>query len=134
MTLLSFLLPVVMFFSGNPAPQNTQAVEQTGTWKITYFYKNDMDLTKRFNDFTFEFRGGLKFAALKNGTEVEVGTWKKEKDDGKDEIDIEFKTTPLLKAISDDWDIATMTADKIELEDVDAKSISKDVLRFEKVK
>lgn len=126
----------------NPS-DNTAQIEditntaETGDWIITYFYDTDSEETSNFNGYTFTFGSSGTLTAT-NGTNTYTGTWSvtdsNSNDDSSDDIDfnIFFSSPPNFEELSDDWDIISYTATKIELIDVSGGNGGTDYLTFEK--
>src|SRR5688572_5827592 len=98
-----------------------------GQWRITYFFDTDSDETSHFEDYAFDFESDNTVTAT-NGTNNYSGTWSvthdhSSPDDNNDEFeDIDFNISFLTPAdfeeLSEDWEIISQSADKIELRHV----------------
>jgi hypothetical protein len=101
------------------------------TWKVSYFFENNIDETSSFSTFSFAFNSDGSVEAT-NDLFTETGTWRYEDssndssdDDGIDndeELVILFATNSVLDELSDDWHITSATASKIELYDISGGS------------
>lgn len=127
--------------SSNPQPVIDAAT--AGEWKITYFYDTDHEETNHFTNFTFTFGSGSVLTAT-NGTDTYTGTWSvtdshsgSDDDSGHNSDDLDFNigfTSPAnFIELSDDWDILSYSANKIELIDISGGNGGTDYLTFEKV-
>lgn len=128
--------------AANPQPVINAAA--SGTWKITYFFDTDTDETTHFNNYTFTFGSGNVLTAT-NGANTYTGTWSVTNDHSNSNDDssshssndldfnIMFATPANFAELSDDWDIVSYSANKIELIDVSGGNGGTDYLTFEKV-
>lgn len=120
-------------------------VAQSGTWRITYFWDTDEDETSNFTGYVFTFNTDGTLIAVKGNTTVN-GTWSvvddsgnsSSDDDGNSTDDDDFNILFSVPAssdfddLNDDWDIISVTANKIELIDVSGGNGGTDFLTFEK--
>lgn len=110
---------------------------ESGNWIITYFYDTDSDETSDYNGYTFTFENSGTLTAT-NGTNTYTGLWSvtnsNSNDDSSNDIDfnIFFASPPDFEELSDDWEIITYNASKIELTDVSGGNGGIDFLTFEK--
>ncbi len=111
-----------------------------GTWKITYYFDDNIDETSNFASYTFTFnQGGTVNAA--NDLFAENGTWTYEDssndstdDDGienDEELILTFPNSILFDEISEDWHITSATTNEIVLYDVSGDGTT-DFLTFTK--
>lgn len=130
----------------NPTNNNATAVANTaqqGTWRITYFYDTDHEDTAHFTNYTFTFaQNGVLTAA--NGTNTYTGSWSVTNDhDGDDDdsgnhssndvdFNVFFSSPNDFAELSEDWDIVTYNANRIELIHVSGGNGGTDHLVFEK--
>lgn len=126
-------------------PQNLQAINnvnqsvQQGDWRITYYFDTDSDETSRFTNYTFTFGSGNVLTAT-NGTNTYTGTWlvtnsNSSNDDNPDsdlDFNIAFSSPASFQELTDDWDIVSYTATRIELIDISGGNGGTDHLVFEK--
>lgn len=130
--------------NGSSAEQVT-ATAQSGSWRITYFWDTDKDETNHFTGYVFTFNTDGTLVAVKGNTTVN-GTWSVTDDSGNsssdddgnstndDDFNILFSVpaTSDFDDLNDDWDIISVTANKIELTDVSGGNGGTDFLTFEK--
>jgi hypothetical protein len=132
------------------ADTNTSTAEQvanvakSGTWRITYFYDTDQEETSNFNGFGFTFAESGAIVAV-NGSTTVTGTWSitdnsgsSTDDDGSssdndNDFNIFFSSPDTFQDLSDDWDIVSISSDKIELIDVSGGNGGTDYLTFTKM-
>ncbi|MFT3795891.1 hypothetical protein [Flavobacterium sp.] len=112
---------------------------QQGNWRITYYFDTDSDETSRFSSYTFSF-GSDNVLTASNGSNTYTGSWSitdsHSSDDDNPHSDLDFNiafSNPAAFAeLTDDWDIVTQTASKIELIDISGGNGGTDHLIFEK--
>lgn len=132
------------------ADTNTSTAEQvanvakSGTWRVTYFYDTDQEETGNFSGFSFTFNEDGTLVAV-NGTTTVTGTWSitdnsgsSSDDDGSssdndNDFNIFFSSPDTFQDLSDDWDIVSISSDKIELIDVSGGNGGTDYLTFTKM-
>ncbi len=121
--------------NADPAPA-VEVVTQ-GTWTVTNFVDDGVDKTADFAAYTFTFNNNNVIAVNGNGETIS-GTWSIVSDDDYDtpedsnlDFNIFFQTPTAFRVLNEDWDIATYTATRIELQDLDDDGPS-DYLVFEK--
>lgn len=109
-----------------------------GTWRITLFNDSGTVETSNFTGYNFTFGAGNVLTAVNGGTTV-TGTWSVTSDNSHDDSpsnDLDFNiafTTPVNFAdLTDDWNIVSYTATKIELIHVSGGGGGTDYLTFEK--
>lgn len=129
----------------NSAQQVTTVMTEGGSWKITYFWDTDKDETNNFTGYVFNFNSDGTLVAVK-GSNTVSGTWSvvddsnnsSNDDDGNSTDDDDFNiffsvpTTSDFDDLIDDWDIISVSANKIELTDVSGGNGGTDFLTFEK--
>ena len=111
----------------------------SGTWRVTYYFDTDTDETNHFTGYNFTF-GGSNVLTATNGTNTYTGSWSVINDDSSDDdnpsgdldFNILFSSPANFADLSDDWDILSRTATKIELIDVSGGNGRTDYLTFEK--
>jgi hypothetical protein len=128
--------------SSNAKIEEVENVSASGQWRITYFEDSGNDETGKFGGYIFEFDSGNALTAT-NGSSNPSGTWSVVDDDrgdddnnnGYDDIDfnIAFTTPADFQELSEDWEIISITASKIELRHVSGGNGGTDLLTFEKV-
>lgn len=151
------LLTAVLFFSlitacddeddknSNAIDEKISEVESTmtaGTWEITYYVDSGDDETATFADFTFTFsEGATNNLSATDGANTYTGSWSATNDDDSDDdnpdyddvdFNIAFASPPDFAELTEDWEIISMTASKIELRHVSGGGGGTDLLTFEK--
>ena len=126
--------------NSNPPADPTPVINivNQGTWRITLYNDSGTIKTSNFTGYNFTFGTGSALTAS-NGSNTYNGTWSVTSGDSNDDNpsnDLDFNigfTTPANFAdLTDDWDIVTYTASKIELRDVSGGNGGTDLLTFEK--
>lgn len=110
-----------------------------GTWRVTKYIDHTKNETADFGGYTFTFGDGNVLTAT-NGPNTYTGVWSvvssNSSDDDSPDDSVDFNiifTAPAdFEDISDDWDILSRTATKIELVDDSKNSSEIDYLTFEK--
>tara|TARA_R100000935_G_C2838691_1_gene169721 strand:+ start:3291 stop:3779 length:489 start_codon:yes stop_codon:yes gene_type:complete len=133
------------------ANDNTTSADQVreiaadGTWTVTYFFDTDEEETSNFTGYVFTFGSDGTLTAV-NGSNTVTGSWavqddssnSSSDDDGNSTDDDDFIITfPVpdtndFEDLNDDWDIVSVSANKIELTDVSGGNGGTDFLTFEK--
>jgi|SRR5690554_5817109 len=119
-----------------------QQITQTGNWTITKYIDSGDDELYHFEGYVFNFKTDGSLEAVKGDTTV-VGTWSitndsnsSDDDDNNSSDDVDFNiffATPSNFAdLSDDWDIISITDNKIELIDISGGNGGTDYLTFDK--
>tara|TARA_R100000935_G_scaffold13736_5_gene27597 strand:- start:23697 stop:24185 length:489 start_codon:yes stop_codon:yes gene_type:complete len=130
--------------NGNSADQ-VREIAQNGTWRISYFFDSDEDETSDFSGYSFTFGEDGTLTAV-NGTTTVTGDWSvlddssnsSSDDDGNSSDDDDFNIffpvpeSNNFEDLNDDWDIISVTPNKIELTDVSGGNGGTDFLTFEK--
>ncbi len=131
--------------SNSTSADQVQQIAENGTWIITYFFDTDSDETSDFNGYVFNFNNDGSLVATKGNNTV-TGTWSvtddssnsSSDDDGNSSDDDDFNIffpvpdTNDFEDLNDDWDIVSVTNNKIELIDVSGGNGGTDLLTFEK--
>jgi hypothetical protein len=132
--ILSFFLAFALFFLASCDPNNTGTVNNnvSGNWRVSLFSERGVDETADFNGYTFSFNTGGQVVATKNGVSKN-GTWSIDASSNKFIIDLGPKdnTNKPLGELTDDWQIQTITDNKISLKDDNASS--NEILEFTKL-
>jgi hypothetical protein len=133
--------------SSDDNPQNPEASVQavtnlvaTGTWTITSFIDSGTDETDNFTGFGFTFNSDGSLVA-ENGSITIAGTWSVTSDDSSDDSDdydssddidfnILFSAPPDFEELSEDWDIVSRSATRIDLIHVSGGNGGTDTLTF----
>jgi len=122
----------------NPSVTDTMISTVTnGTWRITYFFDSDKEETSNFSGYNFTF-GSNNLLTGSNGINTYNGSWSIMKnsgnDDSLDDVDLTilFVSPANFEDLSEDWEILSRTANKIELKHVSGGNGGTDLLTFEK--
>lgn len=122
--------------SADPTPV-INTVNQ-GTWRVTLYNDSGTVKTSNFTGYNFTFGSGSTLTAT-NGSNTYNGTWSVTSSNSNDDnpsndldFNIGFSTPANFADLTDDWDIVTYTASKIELRDVSGGNGGTDLLTFEK--
>lgn len=109
-----------------------------GTWKISYYFDSDKEVTSSFSGYNFTF-GSNDVLSASNGASTYAGSWSimnnnSNDDDSLDDVDflISFASPASFAELSEDWEILSRTASKIELKHVSGGNGGTDLLTFEK--
>lgn len=109
-----------------------------GTWRVTTYIDHTLNQTDHFTGYIFTF-GSSNVLSASNGTNNYTGIWSvtntNSSDDSPDDpidFNIAFKAPADFEDITDDWDIVSRTATKIEMVDVSGSSDNTDYITFEK--
>ena len=113
----------------------------SGSWTISSYVDSGTDETNDFNGYTFTFNADGSLVA-DNGSATITGNWSVTSDDSSDDDDydsdddidfnIMFSAPPEFAELSDDWDIVSRSASRIELIDISGGNGGTDTLTFEK--
>lgn len=126
--------------NSNPPADPTPVINTVnqGTWRITLYNDSGTIKTSNFTGYNFTFGSGNALTAA-NGSNTYIGTWSVTSGDSNDDnpsndldFNIAFSTPANFADLTDDWDIVTYTASKIELRDVSGGNGGTDLLTFEK--
>lgn len=145
-----YLLSVITFMAcsknddngSNSSAQNSadlvEQIAENGNWRITSFIDSGDDETNDFSGYTFQFNAGGTLVAS-NGTTTLSGNWSVIDDsnsssDADDDFNIFFPVpdTNDFEDLNDDWDIVSVSNNKIELIDISGGNGGTDYLTFEK--
>jgi hypothetical protein len=144
-----FALLVACDDSDNQAKKNENAtlsnVQKTvvdGQWRIGYFFDSGTDETGNFHGYIFDFDANNTLTAT-NGSNNYPGGWSAVDDSTGDDnpdselsdIDfvISFTNPPDFQELSEDWEIISISAAKIELRHVSGGDGGVDLLTLEKI-
>ncbi|QBA64758.1 hypothetical protein [Muriicola soli] len=124
--------------------QSVEAVSNlvvSGSWTITSYVDSGTDETSDYSGYSFSFNTDGSLEAV-NGTTVITGSWSVTNDDNSDDDDYDsmddvdfnifFSAPPAFEELTDDWDIASRSSNRIELIDISGGDGSTDTLVFEK--
>lgn len=140
MHFLTIVLLISSCKSEETVPNSTELIRQTavqGTWRITYFFDTDKDETADFSGYSFTFGENGVLSATKGSTTF-TGSWSVTDSNSGDDSDddrhfnIAFASPADFEDLSDDWDIVSISASKIQLRDVSGGNGGTDDLVFEK--
>ncbi|MES2748681.1 MAG: hypothetical protein V4648_09875 [Bacteroidota bacterium] len=125
----------------NPTSQDPTPVINTvnnGTWRITLFDDSGTIETNHFTGYNFTF-GPSNVLSATNGTNTYNGIWSVTSDDSGDDspsndldFNIAFSSPADFTDLTEDWNIITYTATKIQLIHVSGGGGGTDYLTFEK--
>lgn len=128
--------------NGNININNVINTAGSGSWRITSFIDSGNDETNHFTNYHFTFDDNGVLTADNTTNDIfHSGTWSvtnsdNSNDDSPNDSDIDFNIafnspTDFID-LNDDWDIASVTANKISLVDVSGGNGGTDILVFEK--
>ena len=113
-------------------------VVNNGTWRITFYEDSSVDETSNFTGYNFSFGAGNVLTAT-NGTNTYSGTWSVTSDNSLDDspsndldFNIAFAAPANFTDLTDDWNIISYTATKIQLIHVSGGGGGTDYVTFEK--
>ncbi len=113
-------------------------VVNNGTWRITFYEDSSVDETSNFTGYNFSFGAGNVLTAT-NGTNTYSGTWSVTSDNSLDDspsndldFNIAFAAPANFADLTDDWNIISYTATKIQLIHVSGGGGGTDYMTFEK--
>ena len=146
LTLLLFLSALVVSCSKDESNQNddnsnasqqelTSQIAESGNWIISYFFDSDKEETSNFSGFIFQFQQNGTLLAV-NGSTTVSGTWSitgssSSSSSGSDfNIFFPVPESSNFEDLNDDWDIISITNNKIELIDVSGGNGGTDYLTF----
>jgi hypothetical protein len=144
---LVYVLNVASICSSDDDNSNTSAdptpvisTVTSGTWRITLYEDNGVNETNNYANYIFTFNSNGVLTAV--NTTTYNGTWSvtasNSNDDSQDDLDFNIAfLAPAPSAftddLTDDWDIISYTANKIQLIDVSGGNGGTDYLTFEKI-
>lgn len=103
-----------------------------GQWIVTLYKENDVVKTNNYSGYNFTFGTDSALSAT-NGTTTQSGDWSTYTDSGYTKLDIMFTALDgPFEEISEDWNVISRTATKIELKHVSGGDGSIDYLTLEK--
>ena len=103
-----------------------------GQWIVTLYKENDVVQTSNYSGYNFTFGTDSALSAT-NGTTTQSGDWSTYTDSGYTKLDIMFTALDgPFEEISEDWNVISRTATKIELKHVSGGDGSSDYLTLEK--
>ena len=144
---LVYVLNVASMCSSDDDNSNTSAdptpvisTVTSGTWRIILYEDNGVNETNNYANYIFTFNSNGVLTAV--NTTTYNGTWSvtasNSNDDSQDDLDFNIAfLAPAPSAftddLTDDWDIISYTANKIQLIDVSGGNGGTDYLTFEKI-
>ncbi len=143
---LVFMLNVASMCSSDDDNSNSSQQDPTpvintvnqGTWRITFFEDSGNNETNHFTGYNFTFAAGNVLTAT-NGTNTYNGVWSVTNDDSNDDspsddldFNIAFSSPADFTDLTEDWNIITYTATKIQLVHVSGGNGGTDYVTFEK--
>ena len=104
-----------------------------GQWIVTLYKENDVVKTNNYSGYNFTFGTDSALSAT-NGTTTQSGDWSTYADSGYTKLDMMFTALDgPFEEISEDWNVISRTATKIELKHVSGGDGGIDYLTLEKV-
>ena len=110
----------------------------TGTWRITFYQDSGVDETSDFSGYNFSFGAGNILSAT-NGTNTYTGTGSVTSDNSNDDspsndldFNIAFSAPANFAELTEDWNIISYTATKVQLVHVSGGGGGTDYVTFEK--
>lgn len=114
------------------AAQVAQTVAN-GQWAVTRYNENGTNQTSDFSGYVFTFAANGDLTAV-NGSTTQSGTWRTYRDSGSTKMELTFgATSGSFESITDDWNVLSSTATKVELKHTSGGDGSIDYLTFEKM-
>jgi hypothetical protein len=126
--------------NSNPTQDPTPVINtvNNGTWRVTFFEDSGTNETSHFTGYNFTF-GASNVLTATNGTNTYTGTWSVTSDDSGDDspsndldFNIAFSSPADFTDLTEDWNIISYTATKIQLVHVSGGNGGTDYLTFEK--
>ena len=113
-------------------PTEITSTVTDGQWVVTLFKEDDVVQTSNYSGYSFTFDADGSLSAT-NGVTTQSGDWSTYTDSGYTKLDIMFTAIDgPFEEISEDWNVISKTATKIELKHVSGGDGSIDYLTFEK--
>lgn len=120
----------------DPTPVINTAAQ--GTWRVTFFEDSGNNETSNFTGYNFTFNTNGVLTAT-NGSNTYNGSWSVTNDDSNDDspssdldFNIFFASPPNFQELSEDWNIISYSATRIQLIHVSGGNGGTDYLTFEK--
>lgn len=124
--------------SSTPDPTPVINTANQGTWRVTLYDDSGTNETSHFTGYNFTFGTSGTLSAT-NGTNTYNGTWSVTTDNSGDDspssdldFNIAFSSPADFSDLTDDWNIVSYTATKIQLVHVSGGNGGTDYLTFEK--
>ena len=113
-------------------------IVNNGTWRVTLYEDSGVDETSNFTGYNFSFDAGNVLTAT-NGTNTYSGTWSVTSDNSNDDspsndldFNIAFSAPANFAELTEDWNIISYTAIKVQLVHVSGGGGGTDYVTFEK--
>ena len=113
-------------------------IVNNGTWRVTFYEDSSVDETSNFTGYNFSFGAGNVLSTT-NGTNTYSGTWSVTSDNSMDDspsndldFNIAFSAPANFADLTDDWNIISYTATRIQLIHVSGGGGGTDYITFEK--
>lgn len=113
-------------------------IVNNGTWRVTFYEDSSVDETSNFTGYNFTFGAGNVLSAT-NGANNYSGTWSVTSDNSMDDslsndldFNIAFSAPANFADLTDDWNIISYTATRIQLIHVSGGGGGTDYITFEK--
>ncbi len=119
--------------SGDGDVPEIRNIMMGGDWVVAQYKDNGMDETANYTGFDFSFTTDHRIVVSTNADPVQRGLWRVLRDsDGKLKAYLNLGVEDPFGEFTDDWDIVSVTANRIELKDISGGDGSIDTLVFEK--
>ena len=116
--------------SSSPTQVNTNVTN--GTWRVTLYNEEGNIQTSNFSGYGFTFASEGALTAV-NGSTTQSGIWSTYTDSGSTKMELLFNATNgSFESISEDWNVLSSSATKIQLKHISGGDGSIDFLTFEK--
>ena len=113
-------------------PTEITSTVTDGQWVVTLFKEDDIVQTSNYSGYSFTFGSDGSLSAT-NGSTTQTGDWSTYTDSGYTKLDMMFTALDgPFEEISEDWNVISRTATKIELKHISGGDGSIDYLTFEK--
>ena len=100
-----------------PQLDTSKEVLSSGSWVVSNYTEDNIDKTSYFSGYSLTFNDDASVKAEKNDVTV-YGSWQEVVDSGKRKLVFDFEETQPFDELTDDWEIAEITAIKIKLNNV----------------
>ena len=113
-------------------PTEITSTVTDGSWVVTLYKEGDVIQTSNYSGYSFTFGSDGSLSAT-NGSTTQSGDWSTYADSGNTKFNIMFEALDgSFEEISEDWNVISRTATKVELKHVSGGDGSIDYLTFEK--
>lgn len=103
------------FISACSRDNNNNGNPSDGTWRVTLFTDSGNDETSDFTGYTFVF--GTNGVLTVSGSSPKTGTWSQTSSDFNINLGDKSDSNKPLGELTDDWDIISVSATEIKLQD-----------------